>query len=115
MARRSACPDGWLSTTHESLSSTTSALALLFALNSYQRLLKETDYWDELGRLLAGRKVFLYITGEDVSGSYVKLREDEEQVGHPTICLLYRCGEAKNISFSLGTKIHFLWQLVMGI
>lgn len=32
--------------------------------------MKDTKYWEELGRLLPGRRVHLYLTGMEISGNY---------------------------------------------
>lgn len=47
-----------------------------------QKILKETNYWDELGLLLGGRQVHLYLTGVEMSANYTKDSTDGgEEVG----------------------------------
>lgn len=41
---------------------------IFLALVSHQKILRETDYWDDLFLLLDGRKVRLYLTGPEMSG-----------------------------------------------
>lgn len=53
-----------------------------YTVQRSQKILKETNYWNELGLLLGGRQVHLYLTGVEMSGNYKKDSIDGgEEVG----------------------------------